>query len=451
MTNNNSINDRVQSVALTSTALEKRLLNVDTITQIILTKDLIARTLAAKGKQYNSFDPSGLLEFPKTANAVRAIGMIAVTATFMLNKECNDFVFCNEDMATAIHPKIESSKFYRFLHGGLIDSKDPSKGTDLLIKPDGMVCTLFDADTEDCASDEIIIKRPRTSEELRAERVSKEVKEKLAGNLNYSIFPHLTNKSYYSSNAEAAEELEMTRHRVARALARSNPKAAQGQICQALILGFVSHFHVMSSMYYDSLKRQAKGEGVKTAPLGLGIYMPAWTILSKDIIRPISGELDKLRGLTGYGGHPVVVSRKAMYKSMGLPMPKPQTDISTLLKDDTKLVNNLEVKPLKELMNEIAKTPDEIDVVNPDSPIEENIKHDCEPEKEAETVNLIQKQAMDRRRKKQVTTDPLGLSNLPPAPSNSSGTSAPEEKKAVPPKTTRRRPMLSADDEATLG
>lgn len=463
MTNN--ITSRVQSMALTSTQLEKRLLNVDTVSQLILSKEIIAQTLQAKSQQFLGFKPSGLLEYPKDASAMRVIGLISMTATFMLNKELNDFVFCNEDMATAIHSKMESSKYYRFLHGGQIDPKDSSKGTDLLIKPDGMVVRLFDVDSENCASDEMIVKLPRTAEQLRAERVSKEVKRQLYGDLNFSVFPHLTNKSYYSSNPEAADELELTRERVARALARSNPKAAQGQICQAVILGFVSSFYVMSKMYYESLKRQAKGENIETAPMGLGVYMPAWTILSNEIIRPQSGELDKLRERKAYGGVNPVMSYKKTCQLLGLPTGNSPTTIKPLVssqatgvgqtlateKNHKQVVECLKENPTDSLLLAVDAADDaDFDVANDKSPLGDNIKHDCQPEKEAEAVKEITKKAMSRIRKKAAPADLLGLGNLPPVASNSTST-VEDNKKEEPKVLKRRRPGLSADDDAKMG
>lgn len=270
------ISEKILSIALDSIALEKRLLNIETVTEVELHKDIIKEILIAKSKEFDNFNTTGLLEFPDGKSTVRVNGTITMTTTFQLNKNNTDFVFCIGNIVDTIHQKTDSNQLYRFLHSEESNNENLHIETDLLIKPDGMVCRLFDMDSEDFASDEMIVKYPRTFNQQQEEQVSN---KKLKDELNFNVFPHLTDKSYYTSNQKAYKELATTRLRVAKALATSNHKAAKGQICQALILGFISSFYV------------ADHENINTEPLGLNIYMPAWTILSEELKPSISNTL----------------------------------------------------------------------------------------------------------------------------------------------------------------
>jgi hypothetical protein len=433
------------NAVLSTSALTSHILGVDTVDQVVFSKEAVQKILTAHCKQYSAFSPSGYFAWPRGQKYLKLTGIVAFTAMAMVDSDKEDFRFCHEDLAAKIKfPKADyASKKYRFLHGGLISEKDKSKGDDPIIKPDGMVQFFFDS--RKGLKDQYVAKEPRTVAQLSAEHgMTDEQKAKFKGDVSYSIFPTLYNKSFYAENEDALEDIVTMREKVAQALCRTNSMADQGQLVQVLGLGFVSGYYIMHSLRNSTIEKRKKGLNVPLAPYGVALFMPTWTILSREIIRTPNDFFPTLTKNTGYGFSKPVRSMTADYKKLGLPWVDPVEDnYSDLWEEASKAIQAMgDASNVKETIRETKKNaPDSIKLT------EDNINKDVSSvsgdDVENPTGSIPKAKAYERRRKTRNRSS-LGLDSLPESKGSDSADSADsaDSKKKVEsekPPTKRRR------------
>ena len=439
-----ALNTKQMGNAILSTSqVAKACLGIESVDQITFSKKACAKILTAQARQYSGFKPTGYFHWPTGMDAITATGVVVFTAMAMVDKDGEDFRFCHEDLASKIKfPDAKfASKYYRFMHGGQMDEKDATKGDDFLIKPDGLVHFYLDANRG--LKDEFICKEPRTVEEISAEHgLSKSQLAKMKGDFAYSVYPSYFNKSYYIDNVDALESISTVRSDVAQALCRTNEKANQKQVVQVLVLGFISGYSLMTKNRNKSLELRSKGKDVPIEQYGVGMYMPAWTILSREIVSTRTDLLPTLRSGTGYNSKAPVRSLTATYKKLGLPYVDPVTANYKEVWDEVDSLFKTMTNPetIKNNIKEETKDLKHTKTVSKDKPAEKMVVVD----KKSEVGTLVGTVAVGKRRSaNKDKTDLLGTIPGGTGTESKPGLVEPTEKKAEPKETKRKRPSFS--------
>jgi hypothetical protein len=351
---NNNISQLEYSL-INSTLLEQAILGLNEVTQVTWKREAIKRMLAAKASEYNNFLPSRFYHI--SSDEIKCVGLVVFTATFMLNKEHNGFIPCHEDIASRIKfPNFygDKSKYpYTFMDGRSNISEEHTE-KDLLIRPDGLFCNLFNMNNEDCFDETSLVKYPRKVENFEYEAMSG---KKLDSEFNYIVYPHGYNKSTLKACEEKVEELQELRLATANSLAATNPGAANNQFCQAVVIGFVSGIDILSADYWKAMELIKKGVKVDRLPQrGIALRMPAWTIISRQFVTDHNSHLQTLMGMKDGYGRPAAINRNHIARALKLPTSRPHTDLGRIYKNLT-----IEEMDFKEVVHkEVATHLDDV-------------------------------------------------------------------------------------------